>query len=119
MEPDVFGVRAIIVKSFARIHETNLKKQGSTAAGIFPNKADYDKVREDDTIDIIGLTAFTQGEALSMMLHHHEMRSTDSVTLNHTYNESQIEWFKAGSALKLNKKAIPGEKSTPFWRMLL
>ena len=102
MEPRHLGVRAIIVKSFARIHETNLKKQGMLAL-TFANKEDYDKVQEDDTIDIIGLTAFTPGKPLTMMLHHRD-GSTDSVALNHTYNESQIEWFKAGSALNLIRR---------------
>jgi len=102
MEPRHLGVRAIIVKSFARIHETNLKKQGMLAL-TFADKADYEKVQEDDTIDIIGLTAFTPGKALSMTLHHRD-GSTDSVVLNHTYNEPQIEWFKAGSALNLIRR---------------
>jgi aconitate hydratase len=102
MEPRHLGVRAIIVKSFARIHETNLKKQGMLAL-TFAEKADYDKVQEDDTVDIIGLTAFTPGKPLTMILHHRD-GSTDSVVLNHTYNESQIEWFKAGSALNLIRR---------------
>jgi len=102
MEPRHLGVRAIIVKSFARIHETNLKKQGMLAL-TFADKADYDKVQEDDTVDVIGLTAFTPGKPLTMMLHHRD-GSTDSVVLNHTYNESQIEWFKAGSALNLIRR---------------
>ena len=102
MEPRHLGVRAIIVKSFARIHETNLKKQGMLAL-TFADKADYDKVQEDDTIDIVGLTAFAPGKPLTMILHHRD-GSTDSVTLNHTYNESQIEWFKAGSALNLIRR---------------
>ena len=102
MEPRHLGVRAILVKSFARIHETNLKKQGMLAL-TFADKEDYDKVQEDDTIDIIGLTAFTPGKPLTMILHHRD-GSTDSVTLNHTYNESQIEWFKAGSALNLIRR---------------
>ena len=102
MEPRHLGVRAIIVKSFARIHETNLKKQGMLAL-TFADKADYDKVQEDDTIDIVGLTSFAPGKPLTMILHHRD-GSTDSVTLNHTYNESQIEWFKAGSALNLIRR---------------
>jgi aconitate hydratase len=102
MEPRHLGVRAIIVKSFARIHETNLKKQGMLAL-TFADKADYDKVQEDDTIDIVGLTTFTPGKPLAMILHHRD-GSTDRVTLNHTYNESQIEWFKAGSALNLIRR---------------
>jgi aconitate hydratase len=102
MEPRHLGVRAIIVKSFARIHETNLKKQGMLAL-TFANKADYDKVQEDDIIDITGLTQFAPGKPLTMILHHRD-GSQDSITLNHTYNAQQIEWFKAGSALNLIKK---------------
>ncbi|MCC2548640.1 aconitate hydratase [Hymenobacter sp. BT175] len=99
MEPRHLGVRAIIVKSFARIHETNLKKQGMLAL-TFANKADYDLLEEGDTIDIIGLTTFAPGVALQARLHHAD-GDTDLITLNHTYNEGQIEWFKAGSALNL------------------
>jgi len=99
MEPRHLGVRAIIVKSFARIHETNLKKQGMLGL-TFANKADYDLIEEDDTIDIIGLTTFAPGVPLQARLHHAD-GDTDLITLNHTYNEGQIEWFKAGSALNL------------------
>ncbi|ALD22696.1 aconitate hydratase [Hymenobacter sp. DG25A] len=99
MEPRHLGVRAIIVKSFARIHETNLKKQGMLGL-TFANKADYDLIEEGDTIDIIGLTDFQPGKPLQARLHH-EDGDTDLITLNHTYNEGQIEWFKAGSALNL------------------
>ena len=99
MEPRHLGVRAIIVKSFARIHETNLKKQGMLAL-TFADKADYDKVREDDTIDILGLTSFTPGRQLTMVLHHAD-GTTDEVALNHSYNAQQIEWFKAGGALNV------------------
>ena len=106
MEPRHLGVRAIIVKSFARIHETNLKKQGMLAL-TFAEKADYDKVQEDDTIDIIGLTTFTPGTSLTMILHHRD-GSEDRVPLNHTYNQAQIEWFKAGSALNLIRKQFEG-----------
>jgi aconitate hydratase len=102
MEPRHLGVRAIIVKSFARIHETNLKKQGMLAL-TFADKADYDKVQEDDTIDITGLTEFAPGQPLTMVLHHRDS-SVDKISLNHTYNEQQIEWFKAGSALNLIRK---------------
>ncbi|MER3497922.1 MAG: aconitate hydratase [Chitinophagaceae bacterium] len=104
MEPRHLGVRAIIVKSFARIHETNLKKQGMLAL-TFANKEDYDKVQEDDTIDIVGLTNFKPGEPLKMILNHKD-GSKDEVVLNHTYNESQIEWFKAGSALNLIRRQV-------------
>ncbi len=99
MEPRHLGVRAVIVKSFARIHETNLKKQGMLGL-TFANKADYDLVEEGDTIDILGLTTFAEGQPLQARLHHAD-GDTDTITLNHTYNEGQIEWFKAGSALNL------------------
>jgi aconitate hydratase len=99
MEPRHLGVRAIVVKSFARIHETNLKKQGMLAL-TFANKEDYDKIQEDDTISITGLTSFAPGTPLTMVLQHAD-GSSDSITLNHTYNEQQIEWFKAGGALNV------------------
>ncbi len=99
MEPRHLGVRAIVVRSFARIHETNLKKQGMLAL-TFANKEDYDKVQEDDSVDITGLTSFAPGKALTMVLHHKD-GSTDQVTLNHTYNQQQIGWFKAGGALNV------------------
>ena len=99
MEPRHLGVRAIVVRSFARIHETNLKKQGMLAL-TFANKEDYDKVQEDDSIDIVGLTSFAPGKPLTMVLNHKD-GSKDQVTLNHTYNEPQIEWFKAGGALNV------------------
>jgi len=102
MEPRHLGVRAIIVKSFARIHETNLKKQGMLAL-TFADKGDYDKVQEDDVIDIIGLTTFSPGSPITMVLHHSD-GSEDKVLLNHTYNQQQIEWFKAGSALNLIRR---------------
>jgi aconitate hydratase len=99
MEPRHLGVRAVIVKSFARIHETNLKKQGMLGL-TFANKADYDLIEEGDLIDILGLTDFQEGKPLQARLHHAD-GDTDLITLNHTYNEGQIEWFKAGSALNL------------------
>ena len=102
MEPRHLGVRAVLVKSFARIHETNLKKQGMLAL-TFANKEDYDKVQEDDTIDINGLQEFTPGKPLTVVLQHAD-GSTDSITVNHTYNEQQIEWFKAGGALNIIRK---------------
>lgn len=102
MEPRHLGVRAILVKSFARIHETNLKKQGMLAL-TFANKGDYDKVQEDDRIDIEGLTGFTPGVALTVVLNHAD-GSNDRITVNHTYNEQQIEWFKAGGALNIIRK---------------
>ncbi|GAB3639928.1 aconitate hydratase [Spirosoma arcticum] len=99
MEPRFLGVRAILVRSFARIHETNLKKQGMLAL-TFANPADYDKVQEDDTIDIEGLTEFAPGRPLEIVLHHAD-GSMDEFMVNHTYNEGQIEWFKAGAALNI------------------
>ncbi|TAF67984.1 MAG: aconitate hydratase [Cytophagales bacterium] len=99
MEPRFLGVRAILVKSFARIHETNLKKQGMLAL-TFANPADYDKIQEDDTIDILGLTTFAEGTPLTVVLNHKD-GSKDEIKANHTYNEQQIGWFKAGSALNL------------------
>jgi aconitate hydratase len=102
MEPRHLGARAVIVKSFARIHETNLKKQGMLGL-TFADPADYNKVRENDVIDILGLTTFAPGKPLQVVLHH-EDGSTDTFNVNHTYNELQIEWFKEGSALNLIKK---------------
>ncbi len=99
MEPRHLGVRAILVRSFARIHETNLKKQGMLAL-TFANKEDYDKVQEDDSIDIIGLTSFTPGQPLTVILNHAD-GTMDIISVNHTYNESQIGWFKAGGALNV------------------
>jgi aconitate hydratase len=99
MEPRHLGVRAILVKSFARIHETNLKKQGMLAL-TFDNKDDYEKVQEDDVIDILGLTEFAPGSQLTVVLHH-EDGTVDQFKVNHTYNEQQIEWFKAGAALNI------------------
>jgi aconitate hydratase len=99
MEPRHLGVRAIVVRSFARIHETNLKKQGMLAL-TFANKEDYDKVQEDDSIDIVGLGSFVPGQPLKMVLNHKD-GSKDEITLNHTYNKQQIEWFKAGGALNV------------------
>ncbi|SDK60735.1 aconitate hydratase [Catalinimonas alkaloidigena] len=99
MEPRHLGVRAILVKSFARIHETNLKKQGMLAL-TFADPNDYDKVQEDDAIDIVGLDAFAPGQPLTIVLHHSD-GSSDEFKANHTYNEGQIGWFRAGSALNL------------------
>jgi aconitate hydratase len=104
MEPRHLGVRAIIVKSFARIHETNLKKQGMLAL-TFADKKDYDKVLEDDIIDVIGLKKFKPGNSLTMVLHHAD-GPEEKIELNHSYNEQQIEWFKAGSALNVIGKQI-------------
>jgi aconitate hydratase len=102
MQPRHLGVRVVLVKSFARIHETNLKKQGMLAL-TFANEADYDKVQEDDTIDIIDLTEFAPDRQLTLVLHHANGIS-DTIKANHTYNQSQIEWFKAGAALNLIKQ---------------
>ncbi len=102
MEPRHLGVRAVLVKSFARIHETNLKKQGMLAL-TFNDKADYEKFQEDDLIDINGLTEFTPGKPLAMVLHHKD-GTADIITVNHTYNEQQIEWFKAGAALNIIRR---------------
>jgi len=99
MEPRHLGVRAILVKSFARIHETNLKKQGMLAL-TFVNKDDYNRIRENDRIDITGLTKFTAGAPLLIVLHH-EDHTIDQFYVNHSYNHMQIDWFKAGGALNL------------------
>lgn len=109
MEPRHLGVRAIVVKSFARIHETNLKKQGMLAL-TFNDKADYDKIQEDDVIDINGLTRFAPGQPLTMVLHHKD-GSSDEVVLNHTYNAQQIEWFKAGGALNVIRQEFAAQKA--------
>ena len=102
MEPRHLGVMVVLVKSFARIHETNLKKQGMLGL-TFINPTDYSKVQEDDTIDLLGLTSFTPGKNLEIVLTHKD-GSTEKFEVAHTYNEAQIEWFKEGSALNLIKK---------------
>jgi aconitate hydratase len=99
MEPRWLGGRAIIVKSFARIHETNLKKQGMLPL-TFANPAEYDRVREDDRVSILGLAMLAPGVPLTLVLKHSD-GSAEQVELTHTFNENQIEWFKAGSALNL------------------
>jgi aconitate hydratase len=99
MEPRHLSVRAILVKSFARIHETNLKKQGMLAL-TFVDKADYELIREDDHIDIVGLTTFAQAKQLQIVLHHSD-GTKDQFAVNHSYNQMQIEWFKTGGALNL------------------
>ncbi len=106
MEPRHLGVRAILVKSFARIHETNLKKQGMLAL-TFNDKNDYEKIQEDDTINIEGLTSFAPGKSLNMVFQHAD-GSADTILVNHTYNEQQIEWFKAGGALNIIRKQVTG-----------
>jgi len=102
MEPRHLGVKAVIVKSFARIHETNLKKQGMLGL-IFANEADYDKIQEDDTFNFIDLKEFAPGRQLTLEVVHAD-NSNDIIMLNHTYNQQQIDWFKAGSALDLIRK---------------
>ncbi|MGE0568558.1 MAG: aconitate hydratase, partial [Bacteroidia bacterium] len=104
MEPRHLGVKAVLVKSFARIHETNLKKQGMLAI-TFANPADYDKIQEDDKIDVIGLTSFTPGQQLTVSLSHAD-GSKDEFKVNHSYNAQQIEWFKAGGALNIIRASV-------------
>ena len=104
MEPRHLGVRVVLVKSFARIHETNLKKQGMLAL-TFDEKSDYEKIREDDTIDVLGLTSFAAGTPLTVVLNHAD-GSADEFKVNHTYNSQQIEWFKAGGALNIIRASI-------------
>jgi aconitate hydratase len=99
MEPRHLGVRVVLVKSFARIHETNLKKQGMLGL-TFAAKQDYDLVQEEDVIDVIGLKQLEPGKPVEIRLHHKD-GSTDVFEANHTLNENQIKWFKAGSALNL------------------
>ncbi len=102
MEPRHLGVKVVLVKSFARIHETNLKKQGMLGI-TFANEADYDLIQEDDTFNFIDLAEFAAAKPLTIEIVHTD-GSTDTVIANHTYNEQQIEWFKEGSALNLIKK---------------
>ena len=102
MEPRFLGVKAVIVRSFARIHETNLKKQGMLAL-TFKNPADYDKIAENDVFDILGLKEFAPGSTLTLVAHH-KAGGADEIPLTHTYNEQQWEWYKAGSALNLIRK---------------
>lgn len=104
MEPRHLGVRAVLVKSFARIHETNLKKQGMLAL-TFADKADYDKIQEADTISILGLTEFAPNKPLQMVLNHAD-GSSDTIAVNHSYNDQQIDWFKAGGALNIIRRNV-------------
>jgi len=106
MEPRHLGVRVVLTKSFARIHETNLKKQGMLAL-TFADKTDYEKIQEDDSIDIIGLTTFAPGKPLTLVLHHKD-GTTQEIIANHTYNDQQINWFKAGAALNIIRKQVAG-----------
>ena len=102
MEPRHLGVKVVLVKSFARIHETNLKKQGMLGI-TFANEHDYDLIQEDDTFNFIDLKGFAAGKPLTIEVTHAD-GTTDTIKANHTYNETQIEWFKAGSALNLIKQ---------------
>lgn len=104
MEPRHLGVRAVLVKSFARIHETNLKKQGMLGL-TFANKEDYDKILENDTIDIVGLTTFTPDVPLTIVLNHAD-GSKEEFPVNHSYNAQQIDWFKAGGALNIIRRQV-------------
>lgn len=99
LEPRFLGGLAIIVRSFARIHETNLKKQGMLAL-TFANPGDYDKLRGTDKVDILGLDSFAPGKNLTLVVKHVD-GTKDEIQLAHSFNEGQIEWFKAGSALNL------------------
>ena len=102
MEPRHLGVKVVIVKSFARIHETNLKKQGMLGV-TFDNENDYDLIQEDDSFDFIDLKDFSPGKQLTIKVKHKD-KSEDTILVNHTYNMQQIEWYKEGSALNLIKK---------------
>jgi len=104
MEPRFLGVRVVLTKSFARIHETNLKKQGMLGL-TFANKADYDLIMEDDSFNLLGLTDFTPGKPLRLVLNH-KNGTTDTINCNHTYNAQQIEWFKAGGALNIIRAGV-------------
>lgn len=104
MEPRHLGVRIVLTKSFARIHETNLKKQGMLAL-TFANKEDYDLILEDDTMTLLGLTTFAPNKPLRLVLNH-KNGTTDTINCNHTYNEQQIEWFKAGGALNIIRAQV-------------
>ncbi len=102
MEPRFLGVKVVLVKSFARIHETNLKKQGMLGI-TFANEADYDLIQEDDTFNFVDLKDFAPGKQITVEVVHAD-GSKDTILANHTYNAQQIEWFKEGSALNLIKK---------------
>lgn len=102
MQPRHLGVAAVLVKSFARIHETNLKKQGMLAL-TFANEADYDKIKEDDTFNFIDISEFAPGKPLTIELIHND-GAKEVIEVNHSYNDSQIDWYREGSALNLIKK---------------
>lgn len=101
MEPRFLNVKVILAKSFARIHETNLKKQGMLAL-TFQNKDDYEKVQENDRISVTGLKNFAPGKPLTVVLRH-DNGQEECFMVEHTYNQQQIDWFKAGSALNYNR----------------
>jgi aconitate hydratase len=101
MEPRHLGVRVVLVKSFARIHETNLKKQGILAL-TFSDPADFDKVRENDLFDLAGLGTFRPGTPLTLTLRHAD-GTAETIPVNHSYSDLQVKWFKAGSALNYMK----------------
>ncbi len=107
MEPRHLGVRVVLVKSFARIHETNLKKQGMLAL-TFDNKEDYNKILEDDSIDIEGLVTFAPGKQIQVVLNHAD-GSSETIQANHSYNAQQIHWFKEGGALNVIRKEAAGK----------
>jgi aconitate hydratase len=102
MQPRFLGVMAVLVNSFARIHETNLKKQGMLGL-TFSNESDYGLIQEDDRLDFLDLDQFAPGKPLTIRLNHAD-GTTDKIEVNHTYNAQQIEWFCAGSALNLIKE---------------
>ena len=102
MQPRHLGVAAVLVKSFARIHETNLKKQGMLAL-TFENEADYDKIQEDDKLSLVDIAEFTPDRPLTLKLAHAD-GTTEEIKVNHSYNAQQIEWFNCGSALNLIKE---------------
>ena len=104
MEPRYLGVKAVIVKSFARIHQTNLKKQGMLAL-TFANAADYDLIRQDDVVDIEGFNSFTPGKNLTVVLNHSD-GTTDRFEVEQNYNEQQIEWVQEGSALNKIRREL-------------
>jgi aconitate hydratase len=102
MEPRHLGVKALLTRSFARIHETNLKKQGMLAL-TFANPHDYNLIQEHDRIDILGLIHFTPGIPLKLVFHHQD-GSSHEILAKHTYNDQQIKWFQSGSCLNYIKQ---------------
>jgi len=112
MEPRYLNVKAILAKSFARIHETNLKKQGVLAL-TFSDKNDYDKIQERDRVDIVELNELSPGKQIRLILHHAD-GSQEEIYAKHSFNETQIEWFKAGSALNLIRNKNENINSNSF-----